>query len=73
LTPTPAVVGQSYTWGPISSTVLNPQVVPAGTQNKDSVVLLLNYGSTRFLFSGDIDSTIEQVIVNGGRPSQPMC
>ena len=24
LTPTPAVVGQGYSWGPISSTVLNP-------------------------------------------------
>ena len=66
LTPTPAVIGQSYAWGPISATVLNPQAVSTGEQNEDSVVLLMSYGSTRFMFPGDIDGTVEQVIVSSG-------
>jgi len=68
LTPTPALVGQSYTWGPISSTVLNPQVAPFGVQNKDAVVLRLTYGNTHLLFPGDIDSTLEQTILSSGTP-----
>ncbi|MDA8187305.1 MAG: ComEC/Rec2 family competence protein [Dehalococcoidales bacterium] len=68
LTPTPASAGQSYKWGPINSSVLNPQATPSGNQNDDSVVLLVNYGNRRFLFSGDISNSAEQSILAMGTP-----
>jgi competence protein ComEC len=47
---------------------LNPQPVPVGTQNEDPVVLRIVYGDTQFLFTGDIGSSTEQVILNSGTP-----
>lgn len=68
LTPTPAQAGQIYAWGSITTSVLNPQT--QGTlgldQNDNSVVMLVVYGDMRFLFTGDISSGIEQVIVDTG-------
>jgi len=68
LTPTPAQVGQSYTWGPVNASVLNPQNPPTGEQNEDSVVILAVYGDVRFLFPGDISSDTEQTILGLGTP-----
>jgi competence protein ComEC len=68
LIPTAAQVGQSYTWGAVSASVLNPQTVPTGEQNEDSIVLLVAYGEVRFLFPGDIGSDTEQTIVGLGTP-----
>jgi competence protein ComEC len=64
ITPTPAQAGQTYTWGPLDAFVLNPQAVPSAEQNENSVVLLLVYGDTRFLFAGDIGSATEQVLLD---------
>ena len=68
LTPTPAQVGQSYTWGALDASVLNPQTAPTGDQNEDSVVLLVTYGQVRFLFTGDIGTGTEQTILALGTP-----
>jgi len=68
LTPTPAVAGQAYSWGPLSASVLNPQSPPTGSSNEDSVVLLLSYGTVHFMFTGDIGSTTEQTILTLGMP-----
>lgn len=66
ITPTPVVAGQVYTWGLMTGTVLNPQPAPVGEQNEDSVVVMVVYSSTRFLFTGDIGTSTEQVILNSG-------
>jgi len=68
LTPTPAQVGQTHTWGPVNASVLNPQNPPTGEQNEDSVVILAVYGDVRFLFPGDIGSDTEQTILGLGTP-----
>lgn len=68
LTPTPAAFGQEYTWGQISADVLNPQPIFVGTQNEDSVVLLLTYDQVHFLFTGDIGTDTEGVILGEGTP-----
>jgi len=66
LTPIPVNAGQTYTWGPLSASVLNPQAPPTGDQNEDSVVMLIVYGDVRFLFTGDIGSDTEQTILDSG-------
>jgi competence protein ComEC len=58
---------KTYTWGEITAYVLNPASsslysVESDT-NRQSVVLLLQYGENRFLFTGDIDSTAEAQII----------
>ncbi|MBU0495889.1 MAG: MBL fold metallo-hydrolase [Chloroflexi bacterium] len=63
LTPVPAQAGQTYAWGPLDATVLNPQVPGTGDQNEDSVVLAVAYGAVRWLFTGDIGSATEQTIL----------
>jgi competence protein ComEC len=63
LVPTPVQAGQTYTWGPLDASVLNPQAVLDADQNENSVVLLVVYGETRFLFAGDIGSETEQVLL----------
>jgi competence protein ComEC len=68
LTPTPAEIGQSYTWGAIEASVLNPQQVRIGDPNNDSVVLLIAYGQVDFLLTGDIEEPAEQAILDSGTP-----
>lgn len=68
LVPITATVGQNYAWGMISAGVLNPQSPLLGDQNEDSVVLLIKYGQTRFLFPGDIGSGTEGTILAEGTP-----
>jgi competence protein ComEC len=63
LTPTPVVVGQSHTWGNIQAKVLNPKPVLETETNENSVVLLISYGATRFMFTGDIGADTEQEIL----------
>lgn len=66
LTPTPAETGQTHTWGDVEASVLNPQTVPTGDHNEDSVVMLVTYGQTDFLFTGDIGDSTEQTILDSG-------
>jgi beta-lactamase superfamily II metal-dependent hydrolase len=69
LTLTPVAFPLTYTWGTTSAYMLNP-VAGLGNpdQNAASVVVLLEYGQTRFVFTGDIDSTVEATIVARGTP-----
>ncbi len=59
---------ESFTWGVAKAYVLNPaaslslQSIESDT-NRASVVVLLVYGKTRFLFTGDIDTTTEATVV----------
>jgi competence protein ComEC len=68
LTPTPAAFGQEYTWGQVSADVLNPQSPLNGSQNEDSIVLLLTYDQVHFLFPGDVGSSTEGTILAEGTP-----
>jgi beta-lactamase superfamily II metal-dependent hydrolase len=64
LTPTPAKAGQVFFWGDVSARVLNPQTALGPDQDDNSVTLLVVYGDARFLFSGDITSQTEQLLLN---------
>jgi competence protein ComEC len=65
----PAQFPQTYSWGGTTAHILNPV---AGMVNPDSndtsVVILLDHGSDHYLFTGDIDSTMEATIVARGTP-----
>ena len=64
LVPTVAVFPEEFSWGQMSVQVLNP---PAGLSNPStnsaSLVLRLGLGTVYFLFTGDIDSTVEASVV----------
>ena len=66
---TPAAFPGTFQWGLMQVQVLNPV---SGLSNPDtndvSVVLLVNDGSKRFLFAGDIDAAIEAAVVARGTP-----
>jgi competence protein ComEC len=66
---TPAQYPETFTWGAMNVSILNPQ---PGLSNPDtnnaSVVLLINHGEVKFLFTGDIDSTQEAKVVALGTP-----
>jgi competence protein ComEC len=56
-------------WGSFDVYILNPSpgmVTPE--QNKASVVARIDFNSARFLFPGDIDSTVEATVVARGTP-----
>ena len=63
LTPVAVQAGQTFSWGQISASVLNPQAALEADQNENSVVLLVVYGETRFFFGGDIGSSTEQTLL----------
>jgi competence protein ComEC len=66
LTPTAVAAGDTYQWGTISSTIINPGSTLTGDQNKDSVVMYVDFGATNILYTGDITETIEKDLVNQG-------
>ena len=45
--------------------VLSPSNL-TGDLNNDSISLLLQYGSIRFLFTGDVEASVEKEIINRG-------
>jgi competence protein ComEC len=66
---TSAQYPQEYDWGSMKAYVLNP--VPGlgnPETNNASVVLRVDYGSVRFLFPADVDSTVESAVVARGTP-----
>jgi len=65
-TPTPAVAGQIHSWGALEAEILNPQPTPRANQHEDSVVKVVIYGDTRFLFTGDFGVSTESTIVSEG-------
>jgi len=66
LTPTAVAAGDAYQWGAISSTIINPGPTLTGDQNKDSVVMYVDFGATNILYTGDITDTVEKDLVNQG-------
>ena len=45
--------------GDLQATFLAPSAIDESDQNRNSAVLLLTYGKTRFLFMGDADTSVE--------------
>ncbi len=69
ITLTVAQFPQTYTWGETTAHILNPETGLVNPDTNDvSVVVLLEHGNNRFLFPGDIDSTIEATVVARGTP-----
>jgi competence protein ComEC len=65
----PAQYPQTYSWGEMSAYVLNPVSGLGNPEpNSASVVVLVQHGANRFLFTGDIDSTVEATVVARGTP-----
>lgn len=66
---TAAQFPQEFTWGETTAYILNP---PSDLVNPDtndaSVVILLAHGNNKFLFTGDIDSSIESSVVARSTP-----
>ncbi len=52
-------------WGAMTVHVLNPSSASGcrSDTNQDSLVLRVDYGSTRYLFTGDIDAAIEATVI----------
>lgn len=65
----PVQRSQSYTWGNFDIQILNP---PGGLTNPDqndvSIVLLASDGNIDYLYTADIDSSIEADLVSLGTP-----
>lgn len=57
--------GEEYEIGPLDITVLYPDTI-TGKSNEESISLLLTYGSTKFLFTGDAGRSDEHNIINSG-------
>ena len=57
--------GQEFSLGGLSVRVLGP-VVPGGSTNSNSIVLLLRYKSVRFLLMGDAEKDEEQSLLDAG-------
>lgn len=64
LTPTPAQFPLDLTWGDLQAHVLNPAAgLSNPPTNKASLVIRIDHSNVRFLFTGDIDSTIEATVI----------
>lgn len=48
--------------GALYAEFLSPSQIDESDQNRNSAVLLLTYGETRFLFMGDADTTVENAL-----------
>jgi len=69
LTPTPAQYQETFSWGAMEVSVLNPQPGLSNPEsNNASVVLLINHGEVSFLFPGDIDISQENKVLALGTP-----
>jgi competence protein ComEC len=69
LTPTLAQFPQSFLWGEMSVQVLNPASGLADPDtNAASLVLLIDHGEISFLFTGDIESAVEEDLLALGTP-----
>lgn len=60
-------VGEVYTWGDLTLTVLGPVDDYTETEtNNTSLVVMVQYGERRFLFTGDMESDAERDLVYSG-------
>ncbi|OGT97597.1 MAG: hypothetical protein A2X80_10010 [Geobacteraceae bacterium GWB2_52_12] len=64
LTLTPIQFPADLTWGTMQAHILNPEAGLINPETNDaSIVIRLDYGVINYLFTGDIDSTIEATVV----------
>ncbi len=70
LTPTPLAAGQSINAGLVTLYILNPQSIPRGDDNDDSVVIRAVHGQMAILLTGDISTTAEATLMANGFPLQ---
>lgn len=64
LTPTPAQFPLDLTWGDMQAHILNPSgSLPSPEENKASLVIRIDHANVRFLFPGDVDTTVEATLV----------
>jgi competence protein ComEC len=69
LTLTAAQFPREYTWGSVTAYILNPAAGLTNPEtNNASVVILFDKQDNEFLFTGDMDSTIEATVVARGTP-----
>ncbi len=69
LTPLASGYPDTFTWGTLGVQVLNPAPALDGSYiNQQSLVLRVQYGKVRFLFTGDIDSLTEADLLARGVP-----
>lgn len=66
ITPQPVRSGDAFTWGSVTSTVLNPQPVPTGDENEDSIVMQVVFYETDLLYTGDIGFSTETTLLDAG-------
>ena len=59
-------VGDSYSFGTGSFTILAPDGINAADSNNNSVVIKLENGSTSFIFTGDAEEASEQDMIKPG-------
>lgn len=64
--PETASAGDRFSLGGASVTVVGP-VATYGSANNDSLVLMIEFGSTRFLFAADMESTAEADLIASGK------
>ena len=57
--------GTVYTYGYLTLTVIYSQVV-SGDSNNSSIVVMLEYGSFKFLFTGDVGQVAEPSLISSG-------
>lgn len=58
-------VGDTFTFGGATAEVLGPVKQYADTNNT-SIILMVTYGETRFLFTGDMETTAETDLIESG-------
>lgn len=59
-------VGEVYTWGELTVTVLGPVTEYEDNVNNTSLVVMVAYGDRRFLFTGDMESDAEAELIASG-------
>ena len=69
ITPTLVSYPAELSWGSLIVNVLNPSADLIDPEPNDaSLVLKIEYGSIDFLFTGDIDTTVEATVIARGTP-----
>ena len=64
ITPQAAAAGDSFTWGSLTSAVLNPQSTGSGDENEDSIVLHVDFYEVDLLYTGDIGFATETALLD---------
>lgn len=60
------VAGKKYSLGDAEFTIVSPAGREHGSSNSSSIGILLQYGNTRFLFTGDAEEDAEEEMLGSG-------